>query len=170
ARPGLPERRERAQDQAPVPRVQRLPAEAARREAPRRLGLEDDVGRRRQCEEQLAPARPVEREGDPALRRVEREPEERTVGIGGAAPEGRPPARRIAVRRLDLHHVRAEIAEDLAGEEAGLRREVEDADAGEGVAQRAPTLPARRAGCQAWPAPAVVGLPPEAASTLRPAP
>src|SRR5437016_3235683 len=84
-----------------------------------------------------APARPVDGEGDAALRGVEREPEERAVGIGRPAPEGRPPAGRIALRRLHLHHVGAEVAEDLAGEEAGLVREVEDADAGEGVAQQA---------------------------------
>ena len=40
-------------------------------------------------EEELAAAGRVEREGDPALRRVHREPEERALGVLHAAPEGR---------------------------------------------------------------------------------
>ena len=123
--------------ETPVPGVERFPAEAARLQAARRLALEEHVGPLGERQQQLAAARPVDGQRDAALRGVEREPEERAVGIGRPAPEGRPPARRVALRRLDLHDVGAEVAEDLAGEEAGLVREVEDADAGEGVAQQA---------------------------------
>src|SRR5213595_2303755 len=71
-----------------------------------------------------------------ALGGVHGEPEERTLGVGDAAPEGRAAARRVARTRLDLHHVGAEVAEELAGEEAGLVRQVEHADAVEVAGQR----------------------------------
>ena len=131
ARAGLSERRDRAEDRTAVPRVQRLPAEAARREAAGRLRLEDDVSPLGECEEQLASARPVERERHAALGGVEREPEERPLHVGGPTPERRPPPRRIAPGRLDLHDVGAEVAEHLPREEPGLRSEVEDANAGQ---------------------------------------
>ena len=45
-------------------------------------------------------------------------------------------ARRVACGRLDLHHVGVEVAEELAGEEAGLARQVEDPDAAQVAAER----------------------------------
>ena len=52
-------------------------------------------------------------------------------GSGDAAEE-RPAARgAVAARRLDLHDVRAEIAEDLAGQRAGLVAAIENANVGE---------------------------------------
>ena len=41
-------------------------------------------------------------------------------GSRHAAPERRSPPRRVAAGRFDLHDVGAELAEQLAGEEAGL--------------------------------------------------
>ena len=111
--------------------MQRLPAEAARREAAGRLRLEDDVGPLGECEEQLASARPVERERHAALRGVEGEPQERPLRVYDATPERPAPPRPIALGRLDLHDVGAEIPENLPREEPGLRSEVEDANAGQ---------------------------------------
>ena len=73
--------------------------------------------------------RTVEVERGASLRGVEREPEERPLGVRDVTPERRAAARRVAAGRLDLHDVRTEVAEEFAGEEAGLVRQVEDADA-----------------------------------------
>src|SRR5262249_62404447 len=95
-RPRLSERRERAQDQPRVPRMQNVPAEAARTERPGRPGLEDHVGTVGEAQEELPARRTLELEGATALRPVEREPQERALGILDAAPEGRPPPGWIA--------------------------------------------------------------------------
>src|SRR5262249_37520048 len=87
------------------------------------------VGARGEVEEERAAVRTRKVEGHAALGDVHGEPEERALGVGDAAPEGRAAARRVAVGRLHLHHVSAEVAQELAGEEAGLARQVEHADA-----------------------------------------
>src|SRR5262249_3851359 len=107
---------ERTVHEAAVAGVEGRPAETARRHLAGRLRLEQDVGMVDEREEQLPSPRPLEVERDAALRGVEREPEERALGIRSATPERGAAARRIAARWLDLHDVRAEVAEELAGE------------------------------------------------------
>src|SRR5207245_5798047 len=131
ARPRLSEGRERDVNQARVLGAKLRPAEARSG-----IGLEHGVGARGEVEEERAAARAREVERHAALGGVHGEPEERALGVGDAAPEGRAAARRVAAGRLDLHHVGAEVAEELAGEEAGLARQVEDASAVEVAGQR----------------------------------
>src|SRR5439155_10459437 len=127
----LAEGGERDVDQARVLGVELRPAEARRG-----LGREHGVGPCGEVEKERAAggAREVERHA--SLGGVHGEPEEPALGVGDAAPEGRAAARRVAAGRLDLHHVGAEVAEELAGEEAGLARQVEDASAVEVAGQR----------------------------------
>ena len=133
--PALPKRRDRAVDQPRVTLMQLAEADATRRHAAGRLTLDHDVGTCREREEELAAARPIQVERHAALRGVEREPQDGPLRVGGATPERGASPRRIARRRLDLHHVGAEVAEELAGEEAWLARQVEHPSAVEVAGQ-----------------------------------
>jgi hypothetical protein len=139
-RPRAAERRERTPDQAGEARVQRLPAEAQRLERPGRRRLEHDVRARREAAEELAPALRCERQRDAAFARVEGEPAQAALGLGDLAEKGATTPECVTSRRLELDHVGAEVAEDLAGEETGLLAEIENADSVEHASPPQPTI------------------------------
>lgn len=125
----MPEGAEAAEDEPWVEGVQRFIPEAAsgqRRRAPRCGRLDHGIGAAAEIQEEVAPARPIEIQGDAALAGVERQPEHRTFGIGNASDERRPPPCRVALRWLDLDHIGAEVAQQLARQKSRLGGEVED--------------------------------------------
>src|SRR5262249_14595009 len=120
-----------AVNEARIPPPELLPADGAHRRR-----VEHHIRALGEREEELPSARPRHVERDPALRRVEREPKEGAVRVRDPAAKGRAPPRGVAARRLHLDHVRADVAEELPGEEARLAGEVEDPGPVEVAARR----------------------------------
>jgi hypothetical protein len=121
--PGLPERRDRRHDEASeaVRQIDRV--EVERGQIARRARLEKDVGVGQQREQPVTTRRRREVDGDAALVAVAvREPQARAVGC-----ERWPLPRRCTARRLDSHHVGAQVAQHPSGERTPLVGEVDDA-------------------------------------------
>ena len=123
----LPERRDRDEHQPWVELRQPLVAEAEPVHLPRRGGLQDDVGRRREALEAGAAGRGLQIKNDAALIGVVGEPVQPLLGVGVVVDEGRPAAGRVAAGRLDLDHIRAEVGEELAAGLSRLARQVQHA-------------------------------------------
>src|SRR4029453_19651138 len=70
ARSSLSERRQRAQDEPWIARVQDVPAEVARGEPSGRVALHNDVGPLGETEEEVAAGGTLEGEREPSLRAV----------------------------------------------------------------------------------------------------
>ena len=99
------------------------------------LGLDDDVGRRREATEGVATVVGVEVEHDAALRRVVVPPPQAAVGVVLVAGEGPVGARHVAAGRFDDDHVGPEVPEELGAVRAAVVGQLDDTDA---VEQRTP--------------------------------
>jgi hypothetical protein len=129
----LSEGRDPGDDEAGVPGAECLGAEPERGERARRLRLDQHVGARGERGEPLGLPAPVEDQA-PLAQVVEPE-EQAPLRVRHAVHEGRDSPRRVAARRLDLHHVGAEAGQQLPRERAGDPGQVEDADAVEDAHQ-----------------------------------
>jgi len=111
--PREPERRDRAQHQARIQATQLVVHESVSLHVRGRDVVDQDVGARDEALERVAFAHRVEAEA--ALVRVQVQEEPALLGVRDAAPERPAQSRAIAARRLDLHHVGAEISDQLGG-------------------------------------------------------
>ena len=98
--------------------------EAKAFEVARGVGLQQEVGLGDQALEQLLPFRMLQVAGDALFARVEHEPEQAAVRSGLIADEGADTPHRVALRRLDLHHVRPHLREGAPGVLADLGGEI----------------------------------------------
>ena len=115
-RPGLAERRERAVDQRRVDRPERLVAQPQRAQAPRRERLQHHVGARREPPQNGLALRPLYVQRHAPLGRVVVPEVEAAFPVRHVVQERPDRAGGMAARRLDLHHVRAEVGHQLAAE------------------------------------------------------
>src|SRR5262249_56786291 len=107
----------------------RLQAEAMGRQRAGSVTRDEDVSACGEREQPVASGGYGVVEGDPALRYVQGQPEERALGILDPAPErGSPPGRGTAPR-LDLDDVGAEGSEQAPGGETRFAGEVQHVDA-----------------------------------------
>ncbi len=120
-RPRLAEGRERGDDQPRVLLRQRRGVEAERRQPAGRERLDQHIGVARQLADALAAGRLVQVGDDRALVGVQVEMQAAGLGVRLAARERPEPAHRIARRRLDLQHLRAEVRQQLRAVISGHR-------------------------------------------------
>ena len=129
-RPGLPEARDRAVDEAPVHRAKGLVSQTEVVHRSRLEVLDEDVTPADEVDDERPPARVLQIDGDAPLAAVDRE-EVGSLAVGRAG-RGPVPAVVAPSRVLDLDHLGAVVAQDLGGERTGDdAREVDDADPAE---------------------------------------
>ena len=147
-RPRLPERRDRAVDQVRELCLKIVVAKPASRHHPRRFALDKHVRVRQQLAEDDAPALRLEVERDALLARVQVEEETALVVVWHIVRERPQPPGIVALRRLDLNDLSAEVCQELRAIRArNPLREIDDADAFEGgVGQGGALLPFVQAG------------------------
>ena len=128
----LPEIGDRREHDGRAQGAQRLVPKTEALEVPRHERFDDDIGRRREPQQQLATLGAGDVQRHAALAGVHVEEEEAAVAPGLVAPEGRDAARRVAARPLDLDDVGAHVREELAAVDPFLVGELEDTPPGEG--------------------------------------
>ena len=130
---GLAEGCDGAVDEVRKLGLQVVVAEAERREAAGSFAFDEDVGVGEQFAEDDAAALRLDVKRQALLVGVEVEEEAALVGVGDVAREGAEAAGVVALRRLDLDDLRAEVGEEARGVGAGdALGEVDDAGAFEG--------------------------------------
>ena len=130
-RPGLPEGRDRREDQPGVRLAQRSVAKLPRVQVAGGKRLDENVRTLRQAAQEVPPPRGVDGEGDPPLAGVVGKPGEVVGRIGIIPAEDAHAPSRVPLGRLDLDDVRAEVPEDAAAQPAGAIGEIEDAVRGQ---------------------------------------
>ena len=128
-RAGLAERGQRAHDQPRVLLAQRLVIEPQGRQEAWPEGFQNDVRRRRQTPEKLAPVRRFQIERDAAFGRVVVPERQTALRVRDVVEEWPDMAAWLAAGRFDLDHIGAEIAEQLAAELALFIGELQDSQA-----------------------------------------
>jgi hypothetical protein len=114
----LTEGADRTVDEAGIPASQGFPAQPALSQGAGFAAFEYDVCVRDQLQEGTPTLIRVEVDGDSALARIEREPRQASLGIRSSPYKGPPPARGVALRRLQLDDVGAHVAENLSGQKS----------------------------------------------------
>jgi hypothetical protein len=122
----LAERRDRHVHQRRIHRRQVGVAEAARRHHARGRRLDEEVGAAREAEQLVTVRAVVEVEHDAALAAREGPPVQRALRVLDVAGERPDATGTRAAGRLDVDHVGAEVAQDLAAEDSAVVGEVED--------------------------------------------
>ena len=130
-RPGLPERRDRAEDQRGIVAMQVIPSKAELRDRARREAFDDHVGRSRQRADNFRapPSSQIERQR--ALIEIVEPEKQAAVAIGKVVDERADSAARLALGWLDLDYVRAHVGEDARAERSPMGRQIENAQPGE---------------------------------------